>query len=128
MAKSLDGSEDYISSSDVIERLDELKGFLFDENNNLDPEADEVDVDEYNQLNSFKEEGEEFSDWDSGMTFISEHVFTEYARDSFEETNGTGVDTGDWPFRHIDWDEAADELKQDYNEVEFDGTTYYGLA
>lgn len=31
----------------------------------------------------------------------------------------------EWPLRHIDWDAAAEELKQDYTSVEFDGVTYW---
>jgi predicted nucleic acid-binding Zn-ribbon protein len=30
-----------------------------------------------------------------------------------------------WPFNCIDWERAADELKHDYNTVEFDGEIYY---
>lgn len=30
-----------------------------------------------------------------------------------------------WPLNHIDWEAAAEELKMDYTEVNFNGTTYY---
>lgn len=30
-----------------------------------------------------------------------------------------------WPCNCIDWDEAAEQLQQDYTEVDFDGVTYW---
>jgi len=32
----------------------------------------------------------------------------------------------DWPYNHIDWEAAANELKQDFIEVNFGDETYFG--
>ena len=29
-----------------------------------------------------------------------------------------------WPYTCVDWERAADELRQDYSSTEFDGKTY----
>jgi len=57
-----------------------------------------------------------------GGTMIPEDEFASYAEDMASDIDG--VDTSRWPYTCIDWKEAAEELKQDYHEVEFDGTTY----
>ena len=52
---------------------------------------------------------------------IAEHSFAEYA----EELAGEIYDIPDtWPHRCIDWQEAADELRQDYTSVTFRDTDY----
>ena len=33
-----------------------------------------------------------------------------------------------WPYSCIDWEQAAEELQQDYMSVEFDGVTYWMRA
>lgn len=33
-----------------------------------------------------------------------------------------------WPYNCIDWEKAANELKQDYSTVDFEGETYYYWA
>jgi len=64
-------------------------------------------------------------DWRHGASLISENYFTEYAE---ELACDCGMITGDscaWPLNCIDWDVAADELKQDYTTVEIDDYTFY---
>jgi hypothetical protein len=57
-----------------------------------------------------------------GTTMIPESMFVEYAQDYAEDI--TDMRDHSWPFCHIDWQAAADNLRQDYTEVDFDGTTY----
>jgi len=55
-----------------------------------------------------------------GVTLIREDCFEEYARELADEL-GLIPDDVQWPFTCIDWERAADELRQDYSEVTFDG-------
>lgn len=66
-------------------------------------------------------------DWPYGETLIREDYFTEYAQDLAEDIGAIPSEYG-WPTSHIDWDAAADALKQDYTTVELDGSTYYARA
>lgn len=60
---------------------------------------------------------------------IKEEDFVEYTQQLIEECYEMprDFDSSAWPWRHmkIDYKEAAEELKQDYTPVEFEGTTYY---
>ena len=68
-------------------------------------------------------ESEVGSEWMHGETMIPEHRFNEYAEELAADT--CDMKRADvWPFRHIDWEAASDELKQDYSEVEYQGATY----
>ncbi len=55
---------------------------------------------------------------------ISEDTFTDHAREMAEDCISADFDS--WPMTCIDWDDAAEELKQDYTEFDFDGFTVYG--
>ena len=59
----------------------------------------------------------------NGVYFIDEDYFEDYAR---ELAHDIGVISDDyaWPACHIDWEAAANELRMDYTEVDFDGQTY----
>lgn len=59
-----------------------------------------------------------------GSTLIAEEYFETYAQD-YAESTGAISSENQWPLSYIDWDAAADALKQDYTSVELDGTTYY---
>jgi hypothetical protein len=80
--------------------------------------------DEYKALKAFCEEGADYnSDWRRGVACILESEFTAHIRENASEY--VNVDLSVWPFNCIDWDEAADEKKSDYTEIDFDGHTYY---
>lgn len=57
-------------------------------------------------------------------TFIADDYFEEYTVD-FAESCGMMKDEDKWPYNHIDWAAAADELKGDYSSTEYGGTTYW---
>lgn len=57
-------------------------------------------------------------------TMIADDDFEDYARELAEEC-GMIKDDVSWPMTCIDWTEAAEELQQDYSQVEVDGTTYW---
>lgn len=68
--------------------------------------------------------GEE--DWVLGTPLYADHVFIDHARELAEDINPDTVD--EWPYTHIDWDAAADDLKNDYEEFIIDGVPYWGRA
>jgi len=58
------------------------------------------------------------------VTLINQDHFTDYAQELAEETGSVNRDAR-WPNNHIDWDAAADDLKQDYSTVDFEGVSFY---
>ena len=64
---------------------------------------------------------DEIPEWRRGETLIAEEDFAEYAEQLADDLYGV---KHHWPFNHIDWDTAADELKSDYSSIDYQGTTY----
>ena len=64
------------------------------------------------------------TDWQYGEILIREDYFTEYAQELAEDIGAINSEAS-WPAYCIDWERAAGDLKQDYTEVEYRGTTYY---
>ena len=73
-------------------------------------------------LNKLNELKAEVADFERGVTLINQQDFPDYARQYAQDIDRVDIHT--WPFYHIDWDAAADELAQDYESVEYDGDTY----
>lgn len=137
---SISNTDDVIDSRDVIERIEELRAERdawieeVEENDNFEfdmsPETDwhNANTDEGLELNALEKLAEEASgyspDWEYGEALIRASYFTEYAQQLAEDC---GMVNGDatWPNNHIEWEAAADELKIDYTEVDFDGVAYY---
>ena len=118
---------DYISSQDILERIEELEDFL--EETWYDGEqVNTLDDWELHELLCLKSIVEEWGDPGSlrdGVTFINEGYWLEYVQEFVTEIGDISSDDIDrWPFSHINWDEAAEELLIDYQEVDFDGVTY----
>lgn len=61
------------------------------------------------------------SGWGLGALVEDSGEFEEYARETAQGMHGN-VD--DWPFNCIDWERAADQLREDYKSTEFNGRTY----
>ena len=115
----------YVTDSrDIIARIEQVKSDIdqarVDGNDTTDLEA------ELEALEAFAEEASEYApDWHYGETIIHEDYFTQYAQELSDQLSlGDGA-MAQWPFTHIDWEAAADALKADYSEVEFNGVTYY---
>ena len=106
-------SQDILDSRDIQERIDYLESL---------EDADEADKEELGELVALKEEAFS-SEWECGITFISEDSFEDYARE-FAEDIGAIQDDTNWPSNCIDWEQAARELRMDYTEVDFDGVAY----
>jgi len=114
---AIDFDADILDTRDIIERLAELEA--------EDVELDEDEQEELEALVSLREQAEgQMEDWPHGETLIADHYFTEFAE---QYASDMGAINGDavWPINHIDWDEAAEDLKQDYSEYTLRGTTYW---
>ena len=90
-------------------------------------EWDESDEDrELKALKSLQDEVEGYCpNWKYGAALIRESYFTEYAEELAGDITDYDPRKVHWPFTCIDWEKAADELKQDYTTVDFDGVDYY---
>lgn len=91
-------------------------------------DAEPLDEDEAERLKALEELADEIGEdtMRYGETMIPVDDFEDYARQTAEETiPNFDRRSNDWPFNCIDWTEAAENLSQDYTEVEFDGVDYY---
>lgn len=103
-----------------------LHWFITRDESGAADDMDEDDREELRALESFADEMAGYCpDWEHGETLISDHAFTDYARDMAEDCGLIPNDAA-WPCRHIDWQAAADELRADYTCADFDGVTYWG--
>jgi len=76
---------------------------------------------------------------DDGVFPIRADKFVEYAQEYADETGSfsyritnprtfreEAIDLSqEWPFNHIDWEAAAEDLRDGWFEVEYKGATYY---
>ena len=137
MAREISNSEDMIDSSDVIARIDELEGLVTDLTDQIeDADKDDRDIDtldeelidiqdELEPLVKLQEQADGYAaDWQHGEALIRDSYFQEYAKQLAEDTCEIGSNAS-WPLSCIDWEQAAEELQQDYTPVEFDGETYW---
>jgi len=116
MKNEITNSQDFIDSRDIIERIRQLEA--------LEDDADDDDKEELRILTELEKQTSESTDWRHGETLIRDSYFTEYAEELASDTGAISRDA-QWPLTHIDWDAAADDLKQDYMSVDFDGVDYW---
>ncbi len=120
----INNSQEVIDSRDLIERIEELED-LINNNKNLPKEKREDLTEEERELevlNDLAEESNVSPDWKYGETLIRESFFIEYITEVL-------VDIGDLPkkiphYIVIDWEETAENIKEDYITVDFDGVDY----
>lgn len=118
MAREISNYDDIIDSREIIERIAEIEA---------DGDRTEDDDQELATLRALAEEGESMADWQYGATLIRDSYFVQYAQELADDLGiiNSNATAGQWPLYHIDWEAAADELKQDYTEIDFDGVTYW---
>lgn len=95
-------------------------------------------LNEYASLRVFADDACEVRDWEYGETFIRDSYFQEYAEELAHDCAPSheladlldGTHDLGWPFTcmHIDWEQAARELKMDYTVYSFDGVDYWARA
>ena len=122
-------TDDIIDSRDVIARIEELEESRDDYNEEHGEgawqEIEDGEPEELEALKALADDADGYcSDWAHGATLIRDSYFTEYAEELAGDIGAIDANAG-WPARHIDWEAAADELKQDYTSVDFDGETYW---
>ena len=135
--------DDLIDSRAVIARIEELEderqalADASEDEDGLEEDRAEAkanlaawdDSDEAYELLSLKalvSEAEPYCpDWKYGTTLIRDSYFEDYAQELASELYSKAIGDAKWPFDCIDWEKAAEELQQDYTEVEFDGVTYW---
>jgi antirestriction protein len=117
-------TDDIIDSRDVIDRITDLLALIADaeELDSVEPATDE-ERDELLALQSLAEQASGASDWQYGEQLIRDSYFQTYARELADELDSAPAQT--WPYQHVDWEAAANELQQDYTPVEFAGVTYW---
>lgn len=78
---------------------------------------------ELNQITCIDEvENEIGSEFDFGVTLIPEDDFTNYTKELLEDCGYIPNDFPSWI--EIDWKATAENVKQDYSELEYKGKTY----
>lgn len=117
-----DGTEDVLDSRDIVEHMEELESQLI-HGRPLDNPG------ELKAIRDLAAEASSSPDWNYGEQLIRESYFEDYIEqlidDCYPEVS-KALSSGEWPMRHLklDIEDAADEAKQDYFEVEFNGSTY----
>ena len=101
---------------------------LFEEIEFIEEEAFTINYEdllsEYEDIKNFIDELEGYGDFKYGETIISEDYFTDYAEDLVKDL---GYLTDNLPAlieNNIDFKGIADDMKADYMEVDYQGTTY----
>jgi hypothetical protein len=69
-----------------------------------------------------KLEDEVGSEWEYGVTLIEEDDFEDFVEQDLEDCGYIPKDFPTWI--EIDWEATANNVRQDYSEVNFRGTTY----
>lgn len=100
-----------IDSRDLQERLEELEA------------EDTLEEEEQKEFETLRMLSDEVTDWQYGETFIREDYFEDYARELAEDI-GAIPDDVSWPMTCIDWEQAADQLRQDYTEYKILDVSY----
>ena len=122
MATDISNNDDVIDSRDVIARIEELESEKEDCKENQEEFENQEELD---SLIALQDEAEGYAaDWKYGEQLIRDSYFEDFARQEAEDLGYIKNDTS-WPYTCIDWEQAADELQQDYTSVEFDGETYW---
>jgi hypothetical protein len=87
---------------------------------------DEDDRTDLKTLRAFAKDCEGYiSDWKWGETFIADTYFEAWAEQYASDVTDYNANESSWPYTHIDWEAAADDLKQDYTEFELLGNTFW---
>lgn len=143
----LDLTANFIDSSQVIARLEELEGRIeYDEDGNVaSSDLTDDEVTELADLRSLNEDGAEcFDDWRYGVDLVHERHWYDYAMETageYMDATLAEVDHWDrqrfggpplrqtferWPWNCIDWHQVANDLQADYTAMAIGSATYWG--
>jgi len=125
------GALDVVEDKSEIEDLENQMVSLRDEINDRDSRIEELKMelcdlkDELKPIKELADDGESYAaDWLHGATLINESYFEEHAEQTAYDCGDISRDAG-WPANCIDWEKAADQLKTDYNSIEFQGEEFW---
>jgi len=116
----ISNSQDIIDSRDAEERIKFLKKSIRKAERYTGERQDFKD--ELAKLLKLKEDVGNDKEWEFGITLINEAYFEDFTIEEAEDIGAIGKDAY-WIV--INWEATANNLKVDYTEVDFDGTTYY---
>lgn len=131
-----------MDSRDLIEKREELKQQVLDSFNETFPqyetdyfedilfEEEEIQswkedwLDEIVEITDIEKLEDEVnsSEWLYGIYFIKEDEFTDYVEELLKDCGYISKDFPSWI--EIDWSSTADNVRQDYSEVKYQGITY----
>lgn len=81
---------------------------------------------EWREHKALIDEADGYGDFRHGEALIRDDGFEDYARELAGDLGYLDdKKSNQWPYTCIDWEQAANELQQDYTSVEFGGTTYW---
>ena len=67
--------------------------------------------------------------FDMAIDYFNDDYFTEYIKELIDDCYEMPkeINSGRWPYNHItvDYESAAEEAKQDYLSVDYDGATFW---
>lgn len=106
------------------EQKEELENALADAESEVESAKVDFSDEESEELEELETLENEVSGFMHGETMIRESDFEDYARELAEDIHGRAIRDATWPFTCINWTEAADELRMDYSEVDYQGRTY----
>lgn len=125
---SHDTVDNRVSHFDWIGGKEELESAVSDAQERLDDAKIQFGEDEQTELAELDElESEVGREWRHGEQLIPEDYFENHARELAVDL-GSIPDDAKWPCTCIDWEQAAEELKQDYSQADYQGTTYFFRA
>ena len=117
--EEITGGEDILDPRGIAERLE----YLTRERDRLEsPQLDEFLEENEEEIGALQEVVDEGID----DTLVHKDYFREYAEELAMDIGAIDRRQRDqWPYTCIDWEQAADELKQDYSVIDIRGGTYY---
>ena len=116
-----------LDSRDIQKEIDNIKGLKNDYESDLESLNDEYKrySEELAELEALKEEIENNSDegFEYGIQLIHENYIDDYLDELLEACGYIPKDLPLWV--KIDWRATYDNMKEEYNEIELNGNTFY---
>ena len=116
-----------LDSRDIQKEIDNIKGLKNDYESDLESLNDEYKrySEELAELEALKEEIETNSDegFEYGIQLIHENYIDDYLDELLEACGYIPKDLPLWV--KIDWRATYDNMKEEYNEIELNGNTFY---
>lgn len=127
MRNGFDESDNIIDVRDIIARIEELESDIEDADTDSDMTDEKDELDELtalmDEMKGYGGDEQWRGDW-YPITLIRDDYMESYAQELAEECGLIPKDAK-WPMTCIDWDQATEEFKEDYSEVDFRGVIYW---